>query len=90
MSNDLSFEYRRIRLWSANGIAVSTIYAYDVARYETAIQHPNFDAGYWIIVEYADSLEKALDMHSRWQNIFIEDKIKELTSVQMPMKYSRT
>ncbi len=63
-----------------DGKIVDTCYTYDNG-YETAISHPEFDNGDWIIVEYYDDKESATKGHNKWVELIKEDKFDKIRCV---------
>ena len=53
-----------------NGLVVDTCRVSDGAKlYETAIEHPEYHDGKWVIVEAYDTPDEALFGHGKWMQI---------------------
>lgn len=58
---------------------VDTCYVNDgLQDYETAVQHPKYNRGNWVIVEAYDTKEEAQEGHDKW--------VKIMSSTQLPKK----
>lgn len=58
-----------------DGTEVDTCYVNDGHQpYETAVAHPQYNEGKWVIVEAYDTKDQAQDGHDRWINLMASDK----------------
>lgn len=48
-------------------------------RYETAVEHKDFNDGDWIILDGCNSKELAVEMHDKWLTKLLNEDITELT-----------
>ena len=68
---------RRVGQYNKNGVFVDTSKVTDADKpYETGIEHPLFNGGVMIIVEYYDTVEQATEGQEKW--------VKLLTGVDLP------
>ena len=49
-----------------------------IQNYETAVKHPKYNHGKWVIVEAYDTKEDAQDGHNRW--------VRVMSSISLPQK----
>ena len=72
-----NYEERKVANYSKDGITVDTCAIYDSKQpYETALEHPSYNDGEFIVVEMYDSKEDATKGHKRW--------VKTMTSSGLP------
>jgi len=70
-------EERCVGTYDKDGVFVDTSLVTDAHKpYETGIEHPLYNDGVMIIVEYYDTKEDAAEGHERW--------VKLLTSKELP------
>jgi len=76
--NDMgNYEERKIANYENNGVEVDTCFCSDTEKaIETAVRHPKYNDGKWIIVDYADTVPEALLKHNKW--------VKKMTSEKLP------
>ena len=76
--NDMdNYEERKVARYEKDDIRIDTCYCSDTEKpIETAISHPNYNDGKWIIVDYADTKKEALLKHNKW--------VKKMTSEKLP------
>ena len=69
-----SYEERKVACDIVNDFVIDTALVPDRApfNYETAIKHPEFHYGEWLIISYAVSEEEAKEMHKRQVEYFKE------------------
>ena len=68
------YESRKVGRWEEGEKMVSTVIVSDGAKpFETAISHPGYNNGKWIIVASYDDLEAAKVGHEKWVKMVIED-----------------
>lgn len=59
-----------------NGIAISTAVVTDSSKpYETAVAHPQYNDGKWIVVELYDTKKEAQTGHDKWTKIMTSSKL---------------
>lgn len=46
--------------------------------YETAVLHKNFNDGKWIVLEGAETKEKAQETHNKWVEYFLNNDVQEI------------
>jgi hypothetical protein len=69
MAND--YEQRKVENTEINGATIDTAQVHDSARpYETAINHPDYKDGDWIVVELYDTKDLAKVGHKKWVEKF--------------------
>ena len=69
---------------------VDTCFAPDIGVYETAVQHPSYDGGNWVIVEHAADENEAKAMHQRWVDVFSGAELPEaLVDVNIDEEFTR-
>jgi hypothetical protein len=62
-----NYEERKVDRYEKDGVVIDTAYVTDGNKqYETAIGHPEFNNGDWIVVESYDTKEEALIGHNKW------------------------
>ena len=72
------FRYLVINQYFDDTVFVSTIRGFDTGRYETAIQHPDYNDGDIIIVASGyESMEAAEEGHNKWVEIMTSDILPE-------------
>ena len=59
---------------------IDTCFTYDNG-FETAVSHPQFYDGKWIIVEYYDDKESAAKGHNKWVEFIKEDKFDKIKCI---------
>ncbi len=65
-----NYEERKVARYEENGIIVDTCLVTDSDKpYETAIAHPNYNNGLFIIVADYDTKEEAAAGHTKWVKI---------------------
>ncbi|KKM78779.1 hypothetical protein LCGC14_1356570 [marine sediment metagenome] len=70
-----TIEERRLERFEAGDIIVDTCAASDSDRpYETAIQHPDYKGGLWIVVELYDTKAEARLGHYKWMALMMAGK----------------
>ena len=70
-----SYESRKVDRYEQDGIIISTARVTDSEEpYETAISHPNYNGGKWIIVQTYISREESIQGHLKWVGIMTDDK----------------
>ena len=74
-----NYEERKVALYQDGDFVVDTCAVNDGAYlYETAVKHPAYNGGKWVIVEAYDSQEEALAGHGRW--------VVTMTGAELPDK----
>ena len=70
-------EARKVDHFELGELIVDTAAVNDsVQPYETAVQHPNYKNGKWVIVEMYNKREEAMSGHARW--------VATMTGEQLP------
>lgn len=74
---------RKVARYEEDGITIDTCRVTDSDKpYETAIEHPSYNNGNWVVVELYDTKEAALVGHEKWVNKMSADDLpSELTDV---------
>jgi len=65
---------RKVAVDVVNEVTISTMAVYNVAPFETAIKHPQYEDGHWCIVEFYDDRELAVLGHKKWLETFSSGK----------------
>ena len=78
-----NYEERKVARFEEGDLIIDTCLVTDSMRpYETAVQHPSYNRGDWIIVEGYESIEEAQTGHDRWVKIMTSQELpKELVDV---------
>ena len=71
-----NYEERKVDRFEKDDMIIDTCYASDTGLYETAISHPKYNGGSWIIVEEYENREEAQKGHNKW--------VKKMTSKKLP------
>jgi len=72
-----NYEQRKVDRFEKGELTVDTCSVSDSDKpYETAIEHPRYNAGKWVIVELYDTREEAEVGHKKW--------VKKMTSKKLP------
>ena len=75
------------------GLCVSTMEVFDSDRsFETAIAHPDFAQGKWVVVEGYDDIDTAAKGHDKWLAVMTAEKLPGAlvdVSTSFPAKMSR-
>lgn len=58
-------------------------------KYETAICHKHFNDREWIILEWADTKEEALEIHRKWLEHFSNNDVNEITDCYEGITYKK-
>ena len=75
-------EERKIANTEINGATIDTCAVTDSNNpYETAISHPNYRNGHWIVVQEYNSKEEAKLGHSEWVEKFTDKLPEEVVDV---------
>ena len=73
-----NYDERKIANSVAGEAEIDTCYVNDGSHdYETAIAHPSYNGGQWIIVEAYDTPDQAKDGHYKWVNIMSANNLPE-------------
>src|SRR5579885_1405803 len=76
LSNAGNYESRRVGRYEQGKTSVSTAAVYDASyNYETAVAHPDYNQGKWVIVESYNDLEDAKAGHNRWVAMVKQNKL---------------
>ena len=71
-----NYDNRKIGRFDDNGIIISTALVTDGDfKYETAVGHPDYDAGDFIIVEAYSNRDNAESGHEKWVGIMTSDEL---------------
>ncbi len=74
-----NYEDRAVERYEADGLIVDTCLVTDSDQsYETAISHPSYNSGAWVIVEMYDTEGEARNGHERWVRKMIADKLPNI------------
>lgn len=76
MFNAFFIPGKKIDRFKLDDLVVSTIAPSDNSGYETAVSHPNYDRGHFIVVEEYSTIEAAKEGHERW--------VKTMTTLPLP------
>ena len=77
-----NYEDRKIDNTEVNGAIIDTCSVTDTeAGFETAIIHPSYNNGKWIVVEEYYSKDKAIKGHKEWVKLFEKELPEELKDV---------
>jgi spermidine/putrescine-binding protein len=72
-----NYEDRKVDRFEDENLIVDTAEVTDSdQKYETAVQHPQYNEGEWIIVECYDTKEQAQEGHDKW--------VKKMTKEELP------
>ena len=72
-----NYEERKVDRYETEDLIVDTCAVNDSAEpYETAIEHPAYNNGKWVVVEMYDSKEEAQRGHDKW--------VKLMTAKELP------
>ena len=58
-------------------------------RYETAVEHKDFNDGDWIVLEGVNTKEEAIEVHEKWLNKLANTDVNELTDCYEGVTYHR-
>ena len=64
-----SYEQRKVAMDEVEGATIDTVFTGDTGLYETAIKHPAYDSGDWVIVEEYEEKPAAQAGHVKWVEI---------------------
>jgi hypothetical protein len=89
-----NYEERKVARFELGMIIIDTCAVSDSDHpFETAISHPQFNSGNWIIVEHYDSKQEAIQGHNKWVDKITSKENFPLTlkdvSTAMIAKYMR-
>lgn len=79
-----NYESRKVDRWDGGeNFIVDTCFVTDSSKpYETAVCHPKYNNGKWVIVELYDDREEAKNGHQKWVELMQQDPLpKELRDV---------
>lgn len=78
-----TYDERKIDKFEEGDLIIDTCLVTDSEKpYETAISHPKFNNGKWVIVELYDTKEEAKKGHNKWVKIMTSKEFpKELNDV---------
>ena len=72
-----NYEDRKVDCHEDDTLIVDTARCSDGRKpYETAVQHPEYNSGKWVIVEAYDTKEEAQEGHNKW--------VAKMTSASIP------
>lgn len=72
------YQSRKVDRYEKHGLIVSTARVNDgEMTYETAISHPDYKGGDFIIVGKYNTVDDALNGHNKWVNVMTSDKLPE-------------
>ena len=78
MSDADNYEERKIDRYDGEGFCIDTCAVSDGEKpYETAIQHPEYNDGDWIVVEAYNTPLAAQKGHKRWIEIMTSDHLPD-------------
>jgi hypothetical protein len=73
-----TYEERKVALYNEGGLVISTAMVTDGdLDFETAIKHPDYNDGNFVIVEAYDSLSDAHEGHERWVEIMTAEPLPD-------------
>lgn len=77
--NDIdNYGERKIDRYDGDGFCIDTCAVSDGEKpYETGIKHPEYNEGYWIIVEAYDTPLAAKNGHNRWVEIMTDKQLPD-------------
>ena len=70
-----NYEERKVDRYEKDDLIIDTCFASDIGKYETAIQHPQYDKGKWIITEEYETESLAKIGHEKWVKIMTSEKL---------------
>ena len=74
-----NYKERKVDRYEKGSLAVDTARVTDSEfQYETAIKHPCYHEGYWIIVENYNTLCEAKKGHKKWVEIMTRDELPKV------------
>jgi hypothetical protein len=77
-----TYEGRKVARYESDALIISTARVTDSSHpYETAISHPAFNSGKWIIVELYYDAKAAEAGHEKWRGIMNDELPTELRDV---------
>ena len=72
-----NYEDRKVANYQKDGVHIDTVFVSDAKKpIETAIRHPKYNNGDWIVVDYANTKKEALLKHNKW--------VKKMTAKELP------
>lgn len=76
----LSYKQRLVENTKINDAVIDTVLITDLdGPYETAIKHPKYNNGNWIVVKTYEDKTKAKEGHKRWVELFNKGLPDELS-----------
>ena len=61
-----TYEQRKVANYKAGPLVIDTVFASDTGLYETAVAHPDYNEGKWVIVEEYATRPLATAGHKKW------------------------
>lgn len=58
-------------------------------KYETAVEHKNFNYGKWVILEYSETKKEAQHIHDKWVSFFKNNTVSEITDIFTGVTFKR-
>lgn len=73
-----NYEDRKVDRYEEGDLLISTAFVSDgIKPYETAIAHPSYNNGAFIIVEHYDIKEDAVEGHKKWVDIMTSEHLPD-------------
>lgn len=72
-----TYEQRKVARYESGPLGIDTCLATDTGFYETAIAHPFYNEGKWVIVEEYTNKELAKAGHDRWVAIMSKPELPD-------------
>jgi len=71
-----NYKDRKVANYSKEGLTIDTCAVSDSSKaYETAVEHPLYNNGRWVVVELYDTKKEAKAGHSKWVKIMTKKKL---------------
>ena len=71
-----NYEMRKVERFDEGDLSVSTCRVTDsIKPYETAVSHPQYNAGTWVIVALYDTEEEAREGHDKWVDLMTAEEL---------------
>lgn len=73
-----NYEERKVDRFEKDDLIISTANVTDSSKpYETAVAHPSYKNGNFLVVELYDTIEKAKEGHNQWVDKMTSDELPE-------------
>lgn len=75
---DGTYDDRKVGRYDNGGVSVSTARVNDGRKpFETAIRHPYYNSGRWVVVECYDTKEEAEHGHEKWIEVITTEPLPD-------------